>query len=376
MDSQQLIQYGVGAQKNISGFSDHILSQIRSKDSGYVGELMTDLVVKVKEAEVDSGTRGSLISSPFLRMLPGNIKSCSSGMRSWRFRSIRSSSSWIRPEWRCLRISPCSDSLYEKNLEYFQELQIYIAAGEEKIKEIQMETLPKLREEAKAKGDPMSAQLVRDFEDTVSRFEKKIHDLKLSKTIAIQTAPQIRLIQNNDKALVEKIQTAVLNTIPLWKSQIVIALGLHRQESVLKLQKSVTDATNELLTKNAELLKQSSVGVAKEAERGNRRSGDIKEGERGSDFDHRGNYQDSERRPGSQTERGGRAGRNRREVKADASRRGRGKGERGPVQRLRPYDEVRLYSPQETGYVFCGDLFLQLDFASVDEYVAYLAFLR
>ena len=114
----------------------------------------------------------------------------------------------------------------------------------------------------------MSAQLVRDFEDTVSRFEKKIHDLKLSKTIAIQTAPQIRLIQNNDKALVEKIQTAVLNTIPLWKSQIVIALGLHRQESVLKLQKSVTDATNELLTKNAELLKQSSVGVAKEAERG------------------------------------------------------------------------------------------------------------
>ena len=114
----------------------------------------------------------------------------------------------------------------------------------------------------------MSAQAVRDFEDTVNRFEKKIHDLKLSKTVAIQTAPQIRLIQNNDKMLVDKIQTAVLSTIPLWKSQIVIALGLHRQETVLQMQRSVTDATNTLLTKNAELLKQNSVDVAKESERG------------------------------------------------------------------------------------------------------------
>ena len=146
MDSQQLIQYGVGAQKNISGFSDHILSQIRSKDSGYVGELMTDLVVKVKEAEADSGDEGFLDNRYTYR-------SCSSGMRSWRFRSIRSSSSWIRPEWRCLRISPCSTACMRES-GVFQELQIYIAAGEEKIKEIQMETLPKLREEAKAKGIP------------------------------------------------------------------------------------------------------------------------------------------------------------------------------------------------------------------------------
>ena len=160
------------------------------------------------------------------------------------------------------------DGLYEKNLEYFQELQIYIAAGEEKLKELREITLPKLHAEASAKGDPMSAQAVRDFEDTVNRFEKKIHDLKLSKTIAIQTAPQIRLIQNNDKMLVDKIQTAVLSTIPLWKSQIVIALGLHRQETVLQMQRSVTDATNTLLTKNAELLKQNSVDVARESERG------------------------------------------------------------------------------------------------------------
>ena len=160
------------------------------------------------------------------------------------------------------------DGLYEKNLEYFRELQIYIAAGEEKLQELQETTLPQLRAEAAAKGDAMSAQVVRDFEDTVNRFEKKIHDLKLSKAVAIQTAPQIRLIQNNDKMLVDKIQTAILSTIPLWKSQIVIALGLHRQESVLKMQRSVSDATNTLLTKNAELLRQNSTEVAKESERG------------------------------------------------------------------------------------------------------------
>src|SRR5699024_10793050 len=160
------------------------------------------------------------------------------------------------------------DGLYEKNLEYYRELQIYIAAGEEKLKELREETIPRLRDQARQKGDPMSAQLVSDFEDTVNRFEKKVHDLKLSRTIAIQTAPQIRLIQNNDKLLVDKIQTAVLSTIPLWKSQIVIALGLHRQESVLKMQRSVSDATNTLLTKNAELLRKNSTEVARESERG------------------------------------------------------------------------------------------------------------
>ena len=160
------------------------------------------------------------------------------------------------------------DGLYEKNLEYFQELQIYIVAGEEKLRELREVTLPQLHAEASAKGDPMSAQVVHDFEDSVDRFERKVHDLKLSKTIAIQTAPQIRLVQNNDKMLVDKIQTAVLSTIPLWKSQIVIALGLQRQENVLKMQKSVSDATNTLLTKNAQLLKQNSVEVARESQRG------------------------------------------------------------------------------------------------------------
>ena len=160
------------------------------------------------------------------------------------------------------------DGLYEKNLEYFKELQLYITAGEEKAAELEQQTLPKLREQAAAKGDPMSAQLVRDFEDTVNRFEKKVHDLKLSKMIAIQTAPQIRLVQNNDIMMAEKIQTTLVNTIPLWKSQMVLALGIAHSTEAASAQRQVSDVTNELLKKNAETLHMASVETAKESERG------------------------------------------------------------------------------------------------------------
>ena len=160
------------------------------------------------------------------------------------------------------------DGLYEKNLEYFQELQIYIAAGEEKLKELRETTLPQLHAEAAAKGDAMSAQVVRDFEDTVNRFEKKIHDLKLSKTVAIQTAPQIRMIQNSDSVMAEKIQSTLVNTIPLWKNQMIIALGVHHSTEAAKAQRQVSDMTNELLKKNAENLKMATIETAKESERG------------------------------------------------------------------------------------------------------------
>ena len=268
MDSQTTIQYGVGAQRNISSFSDHILAQVRSKDSGYVGELMSELVLKVKDAGVDQLEDGPLDKIPFLKNASRAVKRFLQRYEKLEVQIDHIEQQLEQARMQMLKDITMFDGLYEKNLEYFQELQIYIAAGEEKLKELQEITLPRLHAEASAKGDPMSAQAVRDFEDTVNRFEKKIHDLKLSKTIAIQTAPQIRLIQNNDKMLVDKIQTAVLSTIPLWKSQIVIALGLHRQESVLKMQRSVSDATNTLLTKNAELLKQNSVDVARESERG------------------------------------------------------------------------------------------------------------
>lgn len=160
------------------------------------------------------------------------------------------------------------DNMYERNLEYFKELQLYIKAGEEKIVELQEKTIPKLRMDAMNSQNQMAVQVVNDFENAVSRFEKKIHDLKLSKTIAIQTAPQIRLIQNNDKVLVDKVQSAIYNTIPLWKSQIVIALGLAKQQKVLQMQREITDTTNELLRRNAEMLKQNTIETAKETERG------------------------------------------------------------------------------------------------------------
>ena len=268
MDSQAALQYGVGAQRNISSFSDNILTQVRSKDSGYVGELMSDLVLKVKEVDVDGLDEGFLDKLPFLKNASRAVKKFMQRYEKLEVQIDRIEQQLDQARMQMLKDITMFDGLYEKNLEYFRELQIYIAAGEEKLKELQEITLPQLHAEATAKGDAMSAQVVRDFEDTVNRFEKKIHDLKLSKTVAIQTAPQIRLIQNNDKMLVDKIQTAILSTIPLWKSQIVLALGLHRQESVLKMQRSVSDATNTLLTKNAELLRQNSTEVARESERG------------------------------------------------------------------------------------------------------------
>ena len=268
MDSQAALQYGVGAQRNISSFSDNILTQVRSKDSGYVGELMSDLVLKVKEVDVDGLDEGFLDKLPFLKNASRAVKKFMQRYEKLEVQIDRIEQQLDQARMQMLKDITMFDGLYEKNLEYFRELQIYIAAGEEKLQELQETTLPQLRAEAAANGDTMSAQVVRDFEDTVNRFEKKIHDLKLSKTVAIQTAPQIRLIQNNDKMLVDKIQTAILSTIPLWKSQIVIALGLHRQESVLKMQRSVSDATNTLLTKNAELLRQNSTEVARESERG------------------------------------------------------------------------------------------------------------
>ena len=268
MDSQTMIQYGVGAQRNISNFSDNILNQVRNKDSGYVGDLMSELILKVKDAEVDRLDDGIMSKIPILRNASKTIKKFMQKYERLELQIDHIEEELEKARMQMLKDITLFDSLYEKNMEYFQDLQIYILAGDEKLKELQQVILPRLHTEAAAKGDPMSAQAVRDFEDTVSRFEKKIYDLKLSKTIAIQTAPQIRLIQNNDKMLVDKIQTAVLSTIPLWKSQIVVALGLYRQEKALELQRSVTDATNELLTKNAELLKQNSADVARESERG------------------------------------------------------------------------------------------------------------
>ncbi len=268
MDSQTAILYGVGAQRNLAEFSDNILANVRNKDTGYVGDLMGELVEKVRDVGVDEAEGGVLDKLPFLRSAARAVRRLLARYEKIEVQIDRIQRDLEEARMQMLKDIAMFDGLYEKNLEYFRGLQVYIVAGEEKLRETREETLPRLRAEAQAKGDPMSAQVVRDFDDTVDRFEKKLHDLKLSKAIAIQTAPQIRLIQNNDKLLVDKIQTAILSTIPLWKGQIVIALGLARQQSALQMQRSVTDTTNELLQRNAELLKQNSLDVARESERG------------------------------------------------------------------------------------------------------------
>ena len=266
-DSQMLMQYGSGARQNIADFSENILNNIRSKDTGYIGELMTDLVTNVQDLNFDSLEKDSGILDIF-RKAEAKVKKFLAQYEKLEVQMDRIEGKLEEARMEMLKDIGMFDSLYQKNLDYFKQLQIYITAGDEKIKELREQTIPSLRAEVQKSGDPMHAQLVRDFEDTVNQFEKKVHDLKTSKTIAIQTAPQIRLIQNNDKLLADKIQTAVQETIPLWKSQMVMALGLYRQQEALKLQRDVTDTTNALLLKNSKILKQNTLDVAKESERG------------------------------------------------------------------------------------------------------------
>jgi len=268
-DSTAVLSYGAPAQKRIAEFSNNVLSQVRTKDSGQVGELLQGLVAQVKGYNPEGGSSGGsfLKKIPIVGSLVEKAEDVKEGYTKLSVQVDRIQGGLEQAKLKMMKDIALFDNLYEQNLEYFKNLQLYIQAGEEKLKEMQEVTLPKLRAQAQESGDPMAVQVVADFEGSVQRFEKKVHDLKVSKTIAIQTAPQIRLIQNNDKALVDRVQTAIYNTIPLWKNQMVIALGLKAQQDTLRLQQAVTNTTNELLKRNAELLKQNTVEVAKENER-------------------------------------------------------------------------------------------------------------
>ena len=266
-DSSVALSYGSAAQKELAAFSDTILSGVRAKDSGAVGELLGELVTKVKGFETDED-KSFIKKIPFIGSLVGKAENMLENYDKLSTQVEKIQGGLEKAKMRMMKDVVMFDGLYEKNLEYFKSLQLYITAGEEKLAEMKEVTLPNLRAQASATGDPMAVQVVSDFEASVDRFEKKVHDLKLSKTIAIQTAPQIRLIQNNDKILIDRVQTAIYNTIPLWKNQMVIALGLARQNQVLGLQRAVSDTTNELLKKNAAMLKQTTIETAKENERG------------------------------------------------------------------------------------------------------------
>ena len=267
-DSSTPLSFGAPAQKEIAQFSDSILSKVRTKDAGEVGNLLNDLVIKVKGFDVTKKNNSFLSNIPIIGSLVSKADDMMEGYEKLSVQVEKIQAGLENSKVKMMEDVVMFDTLYQKNLEYFKQLQLYIRAGEEKLDEMRTITLPKLREQAAASGDPMAVQVVNDFEQSVDRFEKKIHDLKLSKTLAIQTAPQIRLIQNNDRVLIDRVQSAIYHTIPLWKNQMVIALGLTRQKEVIELQRAVSDTTNDLLKRNAEMLKQNSIDTAKANERG------------------------------------------------------------------------------------------------------------
>jgi len=269
-ESSDVLTFGSQVQSQISNFADKVLSEIKTKDSGHAGELLNQLLFKVKDLELDKAASGasSLSKIPILGSLFDSTRRFLS-----KFESLQVQIEKIVDELHNARTNLTKDitllqALYEKNLEYFRELQIHIAAGELKLHELRSIILPKMEEEVKTKGDTLNSQKFQDFTQMIDRFEKKIYDLKLSRILSLQTGPQIRLIQNGNQVLVEKIQSSILNTIPLWKNQVVVALGIVRQRKALEAQKEVSKTTNELIQKNAELLKSGTIEIAKESEKG------------------------------------------------------------------------------------------------------------
>lgn len=267
-DQTQVIQFGNTAQEKISKFSDSVLEKVRTKDAGETGELLSDLVAEIKSFDkaVDASTKLNF----FERIFSSAKKKFDKLVA--KYNKIENNISTIEKELdkdKLLMLKDISiyDNMYEKNLEYFKEVSLYIIAGEKKIEELKSKDLVELKEKAKKSGEQLDAQKVNDLENAINRLEKKIYDLKTTRVISLQMAPQIRLLQNNDAALVEKIQSSMTNTIPLWKNQMVLALGINHSKEALKHQQEISKVTNEMLKKNSETLKQGSIKVAEESER-------------------------------------------------------------------------------------------------------------
>ena len=266
-DSTQVLQYGAKAQSKISQFSDDVLENIKTKSTGEVGNLLADLVAEIKS--FDSAV--AMENKSGLGKLFNNAKKQLDKLIA-KYSSVEHNVDRVEVELekhklQMLKDITIFDTMYDKNLEYFKEISLYIIAGERKLKELREVVLPELQQKARESGEQLDAQKVNDMENTINRFEKKIYDLKTTRIISIQMAPQIRLLQNNDAELVEKIQSSLINTIPLWKNQLVLALGINNAKQALGAQKAVSDLTNDMLKKNSELLKQGSIQIAEESER-------------------------------------------------------------------------------------------------------------
>ena len=266
LNTEQVLNYGSNAQKNISEFSDSALSAVRTKDLGEVGDMLSDLVVELKGLNFDPEQRKGL------RGLFNKAKQDIASMKAQYDKAEVNVDKIVEQlehhEVVLLKDISLMDRMYEKNQEYMKELTMYIIAGKLRIEELRNVELPALQKKAQESGLPEDAQAANDFANMIGRFEKKIHDLELTRTISLQMSPQIRLIQNNDTLMSEKIRSSIVNTIPLWKSQMVLGLSMYHSEEAMKAQREVTDVTNQLLESNAKKLHQGSVNVAKESERG------------------------------------------------------------------------------------------------------------
>lgn len=269
-DPSLTVTYGAQTMQDISRFADDLLSRVQAKNAGQVGETLTDLMVRVKSVdvtEIAGEKRGILERIPLVGSLFNSMERTIA-----KFNTLSEQVSVITDKLEETMVGLLHDvnvlqKLYEHNETFHHELSAYIAAGQRKLEEVRAIDLPKLKAEAEASNDAMDAQKVRDLSEQLGRFERRLHDLQLSRTITVQTAPQIRLIQGNNQTLAEKIQTSILTTLPIWKSQMVLALSLHGQKNAALLQKSVADTTNDMLRKNAELLDQSSIETARQVER-------------------------------------------------------------------------------------------------------------
>ena len=264
-NSNLVLQYGSGAQKKIADFSETALNNVRTKDMSEVGEMLTNVVVELKKFNVDEEEKG-LFS--FFKRSGNKISTYKAKYSSAEANVNRICNVLEDHQVQLMKDIAMLDKMYELNKVYFKELSMYILAGKKKLAEVESTELPAAQETARRTGLPEDAQAANDLSAMCNRFEKKLHDLELTRTISIQMAPQIRLIQNNDTLMTEKIQSTLVNTIPLWKSQMVLALGVAHSQQAADAQKAVTDMTNELLRKNAETLKMSSIETAKQSERG------------------------------------------------------------------------------------------------------------
>ena len=266
LNTEQVLNYGSNAQKNISEFSDSALNAVRTKDLGEVGDMLSNLVVELKGLNFDPEQRKGIRG--LFNKARQDIASVKAQYDKAEVNVDKIVEQLEHHEVVLLKDISLMDRMYEKNQEYMKELTMYIIAGKLRIEELRSVDLPELQKKAQESGLPEDAQAANDFANMIGRFEKKIHDLELTRTISLQMSPQIRLIQNNDTLMSEKIRSSIVNTIPLWKSQMVLGLSMYHSEEAMKAQREVTDVTNQLLESNAKKLHQGSVNVAKESERG------------------------------------------------------------------------------------------------------------